>query len=60
MAAIETRRGRFGALATGPDDGPLVVCLHGFPDDATTFRRLQADLADAGLRSLAVFLRADR
>ncbi len=60
MAAIETRRGRFGALAAGPDEGPLVICLHGFPDDATTFRRLQADLADAGLRSLAVFLRGYR
>jgi pimeloyl-ACP methyl ester carboxylesterase len=39
------------------NDGPLVVCLHGFPDSAHTWRHLLPRLADAGFRAVAPFLR---
>jgi pimeloyl-ACP methyl ester carboxylesterase len=43
-------------LACG-DDGPLAVCLHGFPDSAHTWRHLLPRLADAGYRAVAPWLR---
>jgi pimeloyl-ACP methyl ester carboxylesterase len=45
------------ALAFGPDDGPLAVLLHGFPDTAHTWRHLGPQLADVGWRVVAPFLR---
>lgn len=54
---IDTPRGRFGARALGPADAPLVVCLHGFPDDAGTFDDLLPRLATAGFRAVAPYLR---
>jgi len=44
-------------LAEGPSDGPLAVCLHGFPDTAHTYRYLLPELAAAGYRAVAPFLR---
>lgn len=45
-------------LSAGLDnDGPLVVCLHGFPDSAHTWRHLLPRLASAGYRAVAPFLR---
>jgi pimeloyl-ACP methyl ester carboxylesterase len=44
-------------LGAGPDDGPLALCLHGFPDSAWTWRHLAPRLADAGFRVVAPFLR---
>jgi pimeloyl-ACP methyl ester carboxylesterase len=45
-------------FAAGLDnDGPLVICLHGFPDSAHTWRHLLPRLADAGYRAVAPFLR---
>ena len=45
---------RFNALACGLQDdrhGPLVVCLHGFPDNARSFRFQLPALASAGSRA---------
>ena len=47
----------FTALADGPADGPLALCLHGFPDSAHTWRYLLPELAAAGFRTVAPFLR---
>ena len=47
----------FAYLSDGPDDGPLALCLHGFPDTAHTWRYLLPRLADAGFHAVAPFLR---
>jgi len=43
-------------LACG-EEGPLAVCLHGFPDSAWTWRHLLPELASAGFRAVAPWLR---
>jgi pimeloyl-ACP methyl ester carboxylesterase len=45
----------FGYLAAG--EGPLALCLHGFPDSAWTWRHLLPELAGAGFRAVAPFMR---
>lgn len=37
--------------------GPLVICLHGFPDTPQTWRHMLPGLASAGYRAVAVTLR---
>ena len=37
--------------------GPLVLCMHGFPDHAHTYRALLPALAAAGLHAVAPFMR---
>jgi pimeloyl-ACP methyl ester carboxylesterase len=46
---------RFSALAQG--DGPVVLCLHGFPDNRRSFRHQLPALAGAGFRAVAPTLR---
>jgi pimeloyl-ACP methyl ester carboxylesterase len=43
-------------LACG-DEGPLAICLHGFPDSAWTWRHLLPRLAERGFRAVAPWLR---
>ncbi len=46
------------AWLTVPDaEGPLALCLHGFPDAAPTWRFLLPALAEAGFRPVAPWLR---
>ena len=45
----------FATLEAG--DGPLVLCLHGFPDHARSFRHQLPALAAAGFRAVAPFMR---
>jgi pimeloyl-ACP methyl ester carboxylesterase len=54
---LELHRGplRFTAQARG--SGPLVVCLHGFPDHARSFRHQLPALVDAGYRVVVPTLR---
>jgi pimeloyl-ACP methyl ester carboxylesterase len=44
-----------GYLEAG--SGPLALCLHGFPDSAWTWRHLLPELAAAGYRAVAPFMR---
>jgi pimeloyl-ACP methyl ester carboxylesterase len=46
----------FAYIACG-DEGPLALCLHGFPDSARTWRYLLPELAAAGYRAVAPWLR---
>lgn len=48
----------FHVLEAG--DGPLVLCLHGFPDTAHSFRHQMKPLASAGFRVVAPFMRGYR
>ena len=45
----------FSAQAMG--DGPVVLCLHGFPDNARSFRHQLPVLAEAGYRAISLTLR---
>lgn len=45
------------ALAWGPSDGRLALCLHGFPDSAWGWRKFAPLLADRGFRVVAPFSR---
>lgn len=47
----------FTALTWGPSDGPLALCLHGYPDTAWTWRHLGPHLAGKGWRVVAPFMR---
>ncbi|HVW32221.1 MAG TPA: alpha/beta hydrolase [Acidimicrobiia bacterium] len=44
-------------LEAGPADGPLALCLHGFPDHAPTWTALLGDLAAAGFHAVAPWMR---
>lgn len=52
---VHTRDLTFGVLQCG--EGPLALCLHGFPDTAWGWRRLLPSLADAGYTAVAPFQR---
>ncbi|MBS1848825.1 MAG: alpha/beta hydrolase [Actinobacteria bacterium] len=44
-------------LEWGPADGPVALCLHGFPDTPHTWRHLGPTLAEAGFHAVAPWLR---
>jgi len=52
---IRTPNVTFEALEEGT--GPLVLCLHGFPDQARSFRHQMPALAAAGFRAVAPYMR---
>jgi pimeloyl-ACP methyl ester carboxylesterase len=52
---VEANGLTFATLSQG--EGPLALCLHGFPDSAWTWRHLLPELAAAGYRGVAPFLR---
>jgi pimeloyl-ACP methyl ester carboxylesterase len=47
----------FAYLEDGPADGPLALCLHGFPDHALTWEPLLPELAAAGYHAVAPWMR---
>jgi pimeloyl-ACP methyl ester carboxylesterase len=62
LVAVEPKRTKangleFAYLEDGPPDGPLALCLHGFPDSAHTWRHLLPELGAAGYHAVAPFLR---
>ena len=54
---VATPNAHLRALTWGPDDAPIALCLHGFPDTAYTWRKVAPLLVDAGWRVVAPFLR---
>ncbi len=54
-AVVQANGLRFHYLETG--EGPLALCLHGFPDSPWSYRYLLPELAKAGYRSVAPFMR---
>jgi pimeloyl-ACP methyl ester carboxylesterase len=54
---ISTEAGGFELLTEGAKSDPLVLCLHGFPDHPPSFTPLLAELALAGYRAVAPWLR---
>ena len=54
---IPTRGLRFRVLEAGPEDGPLALCMHGYPDTAHTWDALLPRLAEAGYRAVAPWMR---
>jgi pimeloyl-ACP methyl ester carboxylesterase len=46
-----------GYLEGGPPDGPPVLMLHGWPDDPSGLANVRQRLHDAGLRTIAPWLR---
>lgn len=48
---------RMHALAEGPEDGPLVLLLHGFPELSESWREVMPLLAAEGFRAVAPDLR---
>jgi pimeloyl-ACP methyl ester carboxylesterase len=56
-ADIATPRGNFAALTWGDASSSLVLALHGFPDEASTFDRLAPPLVERGFWVVSVYLR---
>lgn len=52
---IEANGIEFAILEVG--NGPLALCLHGFPDSAYTWRYLLPELGRVGFRAVAPFMR---
>lgn len=52
-ADVVTSEGRFTADIAGPDDGSLVLLLHGFPQSRHSWRAQVPWLADHGYRAVA-------
>ena len=50
---VELPEVTMSALTWGPEDGPLALLLHGFPDTAYTWRHLGPRLAEQGWRVVA-------
>jgi pimeloyl-ACP methyl ester carboxylesterase len=57
ISSITANDVTFGYLSDGPSQGPLALCLHGFPDSAYTWRHLLPALAAAGFHAVAPFMR---
>jgi len=59
LRRVDTRRDDalgMSYLAAGPEDGPLALCLHGFPDLPRGMAPLMTRLADRGHRVLAPWM----
>jgi pimeloyl-ACP methyl ester carboxylesterase len=55
QGSVEANGIEFAFLEAG--EGPLVLLLHGFPDDAWTWEHQMQALADGGYRAVAPFMR---
>ncbi|OBG86341.1 alpha/beta hydrolase [Mycobacterium sp. E802] len=55
--SLELAHLRFQTLTWGSDGGRLMLCLHGYPDTAWTWRHLGPFFAQRGFRVVAPFMR---
>ncbi len=53
-STVTTAAGTFTAEVDGPEDGPLVLFLHGYPQSRHTWRAQQPALAAEGWRTVAI------
>ncbi len=53
MTILQTGRGDFETIIAGPQDGPVIVLLHGFPELNISWRHQIPELAAAGYRVVA-------
>lgn len=56
MHRLRSTRTNLSYLSNEAEDGPLVVCLHGFPDIPRTWGLLTEDLRDAGYHIVSPWL----
>lgn len=54
---VKGPNGDLKALSWGPEDRPIALCLHGFPDTAYGWRKVAPRLVEAGWRVVAPFMR---
>lgn len=47
---VETNNIRLNVVQAGPEDGPLIILLHGFPEFSYSWRKLMPLLVSAGYR----------
>lgn len=57
MKTVRTPILEIAYLESGPDDGPIVILLHGWPSDVHDYDQVAPPLADAGFRVLVPWLR---
>ena len=57
MDSLTTSMLDIGFNAAGPRDAPVILLLHGWPDDATTWDQVSPALTAAGFRTIAPWLR---
>jgi len=57
MPTIRTAKLEISFEEAGPPDGPALLLLHGWPDDATTWDGVSPSLNTAGFRTIAPMLR---
>jgi pimeloyl-ACP methyl ester carboxylesterase len=57
ISQVTTEILNIGYQDGGPPDGPVVILLHGWPDDVRAWRSLAPRLHAAGLRTIAPYLR---
>lgn len=55
--AVRTQRHTTGYLASGPEDGPLLIFCHGWPELAHTWRHQLRALGELGFRCVAPDMR---
>ena len=53
MTLLQTARGYFETIIEGPEDGPVVVLLHGFPELNISWSHQIPELAATGYRAVA-------
>ncbi|QRY45601.1 alpha/beta fold hydrolase [Mycolicibacterium boenickei] len=57
LIEVDTPAVQLRSLVWGPEDGPVALCLHGFPDTAHGWRKVAPVLAEAGWKVVAPFMR---